>query len=340
MDNGSAETAAPRTHQTVRATFVIPVRNDAHALSRCLQSIRREIGASGDQIVVVDNGSIDASAVIARAQGADVLELPGLKVGELRNRGAAAAQGDILAFVDADHEIGAGWIEAASTALGHSHVGAVGCPYSTPASANWVQRAYDALRRQPAGIQPVDWLGAGNLAVRFEAFQQVGGFDTSLEACEDVDFCQRLRAAGFTLLAVPGMTSVHYGDPASLKALFFSELWRGRDNVRVTLRGPLTPTSLPSLIVPIANLAAIIAVLTGLVVIRSASLTGAGLAILAATVALRSVRLLLALRRRTPLDVIRTWLVAGTYEVARALALIARTPHRRARGALAASATR
>src|SRR5262249_52970008 len=116
------------------------------------------------------------------------------------------------------------------------------------------QRAYDRFRLHRRGIHEVDWLGSGNLAVRRDAFLRVGGFDTSLETCEDVDLCNRLRAAGYRLVSDDRMRSIHFGDPSTLGELFRGELWRGRDNVRTTIRGPLTLRSLPSLAVPVANL--------------------------------------------------------------------------------------
>ena len=87
-------------------SFVIPVRDDAARLKRCLASIlRNEYPASLLELVVVDNGSRDGSDRVAREAGALLLSCPGASVSELRNRGAAAARGEVLAFVDADHEI-------------------------------------------------------------------------------------------------------------------------------------------------------------------------------------------------------------------------------------------
>lgn len=98
---------------------------------------------------------------------------------------------------------------------------------------------YDRLRRHQGGVRDTGWLPSGNLVVRTEVFRQLGGFDTSLETCEDVDLCQRLVAGGGRLMETDRMHSTHFGDPATLRALFFGELWRGRDNLKVSLRGPL-----------------------------------------------------------------------------------------------------
>lgn len=319
-------------------TFIVPVRNDVVALTRCLQSIRRHVDRATARVVVVDNGSCDNSAEAAQRLGADVLHLPELNVGALRNRGAASTRGDALAFVDADHELGPGWLDAALETLGRPEVAAVGAPYSPPPSPTWVQRMYDAFRDHRPGVRSVAWLGAGNLVVRASAFHEVGGFDESLAACEDVDLCQRLSRRGFTVACDPRMASIHHGDPRTLKALFKSELWRGRDNLRVTLRGPLTPASLPSIFIPAIDLIALGVIAVGMLV-QSFTLPSIALVVAIALSSLRAAKLYSRLHPRSAADLVRAFLVAAVYDCARALALVTRVGHRRAgaRGAVAAA---
>src|SRR5262249_26721652 len=231
------------------------VRDDAARLARCLERVRSNRGRGvAIEVVVVDNGSRDGSAAVARGAGAVVIEAPGVAGAEMRNRGASAATGDAVAFVDADHEIESTWARVAIAALASGRVGAAGAPYHAPQNGTWVQRTYDTLRTRVAGRRDVEWLGSGNLAVRADAFREVSGFDTTLETCEDVDLCQRLRAAGYRVLSDDRLRSVHLGDPATLAALFRSELWRGRDNLRLALRGPLSWRGVPSVAIPVADL--------------------------------------------------------------------------------------
>jgi hypothetical protein len=290
------------------------------------------------EVVVLDNGSTDNSATTARELGATVLELPGLRVGELRNRGAAVALGRVLAFVDADHEIGPLWIDAALETLREPNVAAVGAQYSPPDAVNWVQRVYNGLRRHPVGITDVGWLGSGNLAVWGSAFASVGGFDSTLEACEDVDLCQRLVAAGHRLMSDSRMRSIHHGDPASLRALFLGELWRGRDNVRVTLRGPFSFKNLRSLVVPVIDLLCIVAVAVAVAVPPWRSLAPVAATVFGGVTAARSLVVFRRLPETTALDLARTFVVTFVYDLGRALALVARFPHRRARGSNIATA--
>jgi hypothetical protein len=319
-------------------SFVIPVRNDAARLSRCLSTIlANEYARDRVEIVVVDNGSVDASVDVARVAGATVLQLPGRPVSELRNLGAAAATGDVLAFVDADHEIAADWIaHAVEDLTSAASVGAVGTLCEPPANGTWVQQTYDLLRRRGAGTHDVEWLGSGNMAVSRRAFEEVGGFDTSLQTCEDVDLCRRFRMRGYRILQDPRLRNVHLGDPSTLTALFRGELWRGGDNLRASLRGPLSLRELPSVILPVADLGFLalsaVALISGLrfgVTVAVLALAG----ILSSALA-RALRMIVRADRVTPLGCAQAVAVAVTYDVARALALVRPGGHdaRKARG--------
>lgn len=321
----------------LRVSFVIPVLNDAGRLATCLQSIRRNITANGlVEIIVVDNGSTDGSPDVARRFGATVLVLHEPNVAALRNAGAAAASGDILAFVDADHEIGSGWVVAARDVLRSTRAGIAGAQYRPPLDGTWVQRAYGQLRGRAHGQRDVDWIGSGNLAVRREVFEQVSGFDTALTACEDVDFCQRVSAAGYRVISDARLDTIHHGDPDTLAAVFRSELWRGRDNLKVSFRSPLNWRALPSAVVPIVDIGMVVLAACGVVAATAGVWFGPHLTAAAALVfSAGALAKVVRARRRdlTPAyaGLLGTLAVACVYDMARALALLARTPHRRTR---------
>ena len=309
-------------------SFVIPVRNDASRLRRCLATVTaNDYPRELLEILVVDNESTDGSGQVGIEAGARVLTSSARSVAELRNGAARQARGSILAFVDADHEISRGWVRAAVDVLSADDIGATGAPCLTDPSPNWVQRQYDAMRSRLVRREEVPWLGSGNLAVKKPVFDSIGGFDASLTACEDVDLCNRLRQAGHRIVADPAMRNVHYGDPKTLKALFYGELWRGRDNVRVTFRGPKTFRQLRSALIPIVDLAAIAAGVVALLLGYPRLAVGAGLVVLG-LIALRALMIL----RRQPgpgLEAVAQALtVAAVFDVAKALALLARGSHR------------
>jgi hypothetical protein len=320
-----------RDHGLPLLSVVVPVRNDAQRLRRCLASIKAsDYPLDRLEIIVADNGSSDHSGQVGQELGARVLLFPDIRVSEVRNQAAAQASGDILVFVDADHELDKNWIPQAIDDLRTTTAAAVGAAYYAPADGTWVQRMYDSFRSRTPGIRKVEWLGSGSLAVRREVFRELGGFDSSLETCEDVDFCQRLRQGNHVLYSDDRLHSVHLGDPRSLRALFFGELWRGRDNLRVSLRGPLTLRGLPSVLIPVANLLLLTAVIGGLLRrdprgIEWATWAIAGIVVLTI---LRLGRMLTRMEHFDLLTIPRAFMVALVYEISRALALIVRTPHR------------
>ena len=329
---------------TPRVSFIVPVRNDAARLEVCLRSIRANERTLGEiEILVVDNGSLDGSAEVARQLGAQVIVLENSGVSELRNSGAHRASADVLAFVDADHQIGAGWVPVVLDNLQDPGVGAVGSLYLPPPDGTWVQRAYGFLRGRSAVRQDISWLGSGNLAVRREAFEALGGFDTSLQVCEDVDLCHRLRARGLRIVSDPDMENIHHGDPQTLKALFFAELWRGRDNLRVSFRRPISWSAIPSAIVPIVDAIMLVVMLAGTIGAISGWQYGfwtasAALAVFFAGVFLKVMKAARVNQRAAAM--LGPALIVGTvYDLARAFSLIARVPHRstRARAAVTAS---
>ena len=318
----------------MRLSVIVPVRDDAERLARCLASIGAGDRREQTEIIVADNGSRDDSPGVAARAGATVLSLPRLKVSALRNAAAGQAQGDLLAFVDADHQLGPGWVDAALETMRDSSVGAAGSRYAAPPDGTWVQQMYGLLRGTTTGIADTDWLGSGNMVVRREAFDRVGGFDASLEACEDVDLCRRLRGEGFRIVGNERLHSIHHGDPPTLRALFRAERWRGRDNLRVSLRGPVAWRELPSIVMPILSLAALItlaisplvAALTGWNVWRLAFASAMLILVLAVVRALRMTR---NLDRPGLVVLARAFAAALVYDTARAIALVHKAPHHR-----------
>lgn len=313
-----------------RVSFVVPARGDSPALGRCLAAIERNDYPAGliEAIVVLQNDTTHTAAAKPRV-AVTVLTAPAVAPGELRNRGVRAALGEVVAFVDSDHEIDAGWTRAAVEALREASVGAVGSPYHAPVDGSWVQRIYDGFRSRKPGCRDVEWVAGGNLAMRREIFDRVRGFDATLETCEDVDLCQRIRAAGLRVVSDERLRSVHFGDPATLEALFFGELWRGRDNLRVSLRGPLSLGGMPSILVPIANLACLAAGLGGIAAapFGGLTITLAAAALIGATAAIRAGRILFHSPAAGLPGIPQALAVASVYEIARALALVARASH-------------
>ena len=171
------------------------------------------------------------------------------------------------------------------------------------------------------------------MAVRRRAFVEVGGFDETLTTCEDVDLCNRLRRAGWELLSDSRLYSVHLGDPKTLREVFLGELWRGQDNLKVSLRGPIVWSDLSGIVLPILSLGLVIVTVLGLVLAPVGGLvvTGLGCAGFAALSAVRAGFMLQRSRMLRLQHLPQVLAVAMTYDLGRALALVWKTGHHRSR---------
>lgn len=215
-----------------RVSIILPARNEAEFIRRTLRALEAlDYPRDRYEIIVVDNGSTDATVEAATALGATVLMQPDVRVGELRNRGSQIATGEILAFLDADCLAPAGWLRSAVDALGDDSVGAVGGICTAPEEGTWVEGAW--ANRPPAAQQEVAALAASSLIIRTSLFNQLNGFDARLHAGEDDDLSRRVREAGYTLLTLPACVVVHLGYPASLFGVLRRQIWHGRSQLQV-----------------------------------------------------------------------------------------------------------
>lgn len=205
-------------------SVVIPCKDEQATLARCLAALRAQRPAP-TRIVVVDNGSTDASPQIAGSLADQVLHIAGGTIAGLRNAGAAVA-GDVavLGFVDADCEVAPGWVAAALEALAGAEL--VGARMLADPAASWVARRWAAI--EAAGAHQGSQVWSGHLAIRREVFERVGGFDPRLGSGEDSDLGLRVRAGGGRVRQVPGMVAVHHGFPVTLRAFWRRERWHSR----------------------------------------------------------------------------------------------------------------
>lgn len=109
-------------------SVVIPVRNDGELLAVCLRALAAQTSAP-DEIVVVDNGSTDDTAAIARSAGARVLPFAGRGIPAAASAGYDVASGDVIARLDADCEPSPTWIATIRDSFAqHPRAGAITGP--------------------------------------------------------------------------------------------------------------------------------------------------------------------------------------------------------------------
>ena len=163
-----------------------------------------------------------------------LLSQPGAGPAAARNRGAAAAQGRFLAFTDDDCRPAPEWLDhlaaclkdAPDSIVGGRTVNALENNIFAAASQALISYLYDYFNRDPGRIW---FLASNNFALAARTFRSVGGYDTSYPraAAEDRDLCDRLRAAGHSMLYARDAV-VHHSHPLNLPAFWSQHFGYGR----------------------------------------------------------------------------------------------------------------
>ncbi len=199
-------------------TVIVCTRNGRRRLARCLRAIARMEGEF--ETLVVDDGSTDGTASFIANDFPDVRLVVSEPIGlsAARNLGAAHAKGDILAFTDDDCEPDREWLLRLSPLFQDDRFAAVGGPNLPPPARNWEEAVIRAAPGAPSHVmiddEEAEHLPGCNIAVTREAFEKIGGFDTRFHtAGDDVDFCWRLRDAGYRLGFAPGAFVWHWRRP-------------------------------------------------------------------------------------------------------------------------------
>ncbi|GAA3341092.1 glycosyltransferase family A protein [Curtobacterium pusillum] len=129
-------------------SVVVPVRDDAVHLCRCLDALAEQ-SVAADEVIVVDNGSRDDSAAVARAAGAVVLTERVRGIARASARGYDRASGDVIVRLDADSVPPPGWIAAAVRLLDDPAVVAVTGPGRPRDGGPVVSRLWDVVYMRP-----------------------------------------------------------------------------------------------------------------------------------------------------------------------------------------------
>ena len=218
---------------SLRFSVIVCTRNGQSRIGNCLNAIRRMTGG-GFETLVMDDGSTDSTGDFVEKNFPWVrlirLEPGGLSTA--RNAGAAAAYGEVLAFTDDDCEPDREWLARLRPLFLTGKYAAVGGPNLPPRPRSWEEAVVCAAPGAPSHVmlddEQAEHLPGCNLVVTKAAFDAIGGFDPQFHtAGDDVDFCWRLRDAGFRLGFAPGAFVWHRRRP-SITAFLRQQLGYGR----------------------------------------------------------------------------------------------------------------
>ena len=237
---------APQAPSLVRVRFtipepqplvsiIIPTRDRADLLGMCLDSLLAKTGYQNYEIIVIDNGSVEPAthALLARMPKDRVRVLRDaspFNYSALNNRAVEQAKGDFVCLMNNDIEITDGdWLREMVSFAIQPGVGAVGARLWYPDGrlqhggvilgiGGVAGHAHKFLEHNQCGYfcravlhQAFSAVTAACLVIRKSIYQDVGGLDEKLEiAFNDVDFCLRVREAGYRNVWTPYAELVHH----------------------------------------------------------------------------------------------------------------------------------
>lgn len=222
--------------------MIVPVRDDAGGVERTVADLDRQTLEPTDyEVIVVDNGSTDATLAtaqrLAASHRADVrvlVEATVVSSYAARNTGIRAARGGLLCFVDAGVGLPAGYLATVRAAFENGRLDYAGCPIRVEVNRPTVAAAYNAIFGFPVAhyLDDRGWVPTACLSVRRSVVESVGPFDDRLASGGDVEFGQRVADAGYTQRLITD-TEVRHPARATVGALVRKTRRTARGKVRL-----------------------------------------------------------------------------------------------------------
>lgn len=239
----------------MQISFIIPHKGRFEMLQETIQSISQlSYDLSKLEIIVVSQTpEIQQQTLITDANfPVQICIRPDSdSISALRNYGVKQAQGEYIAFLDADIALAKNWATQIIQLLNEDLQriilsGTQTCHDDSPI----VEKIRTSLSNAAVDTN-VDFLPGCNLFLRKESFDMIGGFPEHLLTCEDYYFTDQATKYG-KLYRSSAATFIHLGEDKSYQAMFKKEMWRGQSNLQ-SLSGRSIPLSeWPSLITPLA----------------------------------------------------------------------------------------
>lgn len=192
-----------RSRRWPRVSVVVCSHNGARTLGDCCQGLT-ELDYPDFEVIVVDDGSKDATALIAREYGFRVISTENGGLSHARNIGMEAATGEIVAYIDDDTRPDPHWLTYLTASFENASHAAVGGPNIPPPRDGLIAECVANAPGNPVHVllsdEEAEHLPGCNLAIRKDRLKAIGGFDPRFRvAGDDVDVCWRLQEKGWTL---------------------------------------------------------------------------------------------------------------------------------------------
>lgn len=225
-----------------RISVVVCSHNGAATIDDCLAGVT-ELDYPDFEAIVVDDGSSDETAALARRHpDVRVIHVEHGGLSRARNVGLAAADGEIVAYLDDDACPDRDWLRYLATSFAHTDHAGIGGPNIPPPTERLLERAIAGGPGGPIHVLLTDTLAEHipgcNMAFRRAALEAVGGFDERFHvAGDDVDLCWRLQQTGATLGFSPAAVVEHRPRP-TLRAYWRQQRGYGRAEALLERKWP------------------------------------------------------------------------------------------------------
>jgi lipopolysaccharide/colanic/teichoic acid biosynthesis glycosyltransferase/GT2 family glycosyltransferase len=203
---------------TPSISVIIPAYNAAETLPGCLAALRAQtLPPAAFEVLVVDDGSTDATVALAQAAGVQVHPAAHAGPAAARNLGAQFAVGDLLAFTDADCEPAPDWLARLTRPFDDPAVVGVKGTYRTRQQglvARFVQQEYQDKYDRMLSREWIDFIDTYSAAYRRAVFIKNKGFETAFPTAsvEDQELSFRLSEKGYRLKFAPDAIVYHRHD--------------------------------------------------------------------------------------------------------------------------------
>jgi glycosyltransferase involved in cell wall biosynthesis len=205
-------------------SIIVPALNEEQYVAECIESLLDiDYPAGSYEIIVVDNGSVDSTVSIVRSYPVKLLECRDVRVGAVRNFGVHHAKGEIIAFTDADCIVPRSWLRSAIDTMTQFDADAVGGICLLRGSPTWVETSWVVNPNPETGMAST--LNGSSIVVCRDAFEQVGGFNESMNAGEDTDFADRLLRSGRRIYMSKESAMIHLGFPRTIGTFVQRQFW-------------------------------------------------------------------------------------------------------------------
>lgn len=205
-------------------SVVVAAYNADRTVGDCVDSLLAQTYPKDKvEVLVVDNGSTDGTEAVLRTYDGRIEVLHERKRGPAaaRNIGLGAAQGELVAFTDADCVADADWLRRIVEPHDDSSVGIVGGTILSRRPSNWVERFGEVIHdhRKSIHVFRPPYAITMNWCSRLAVLDELNRFDERFRRTEDVDLSYRAVQAGYSLVFQPHAI-VYHQNVGTLPALF------------------------------------------------------------------------------------------------------------------------